>query len=80
MANKLSHRVYNIGNDAPLNYWEFTEVVKKIVPGMQIELQRDTAHSTGPAPTWTTPVSEKKWDIAAKHPLFTRPMVVLWIA
>ena len=40
MANKLSHRVYNISNDAPLNYREFTEVVKKIVPGMQIELQR----------------------------------------
>jgi UDP-glucose 4-epimerase len=29
MADKLSHRVYNIGNDAPLNYWGFTEVVKK---------------------------------------------------
>jgi len=40
MEIKLSHRVYNISNDAPLNYREFTEVVKKIVPGMQIELQR----------------------------------------
>jgi UDP-glucose 4-epimerase len=40
MANKLSHRVYNISNDAPLNYREFTEVVKKIVPGMQIALPR----------------------------------------
>ena len=39
MVDKLSHRVYNIGNDAPLNYWGFTEVVKTIVPGMQIELQ-----------------------------------------
>ena len=28
MANKLSHRVYNIGNDAPLNYREFAEIVK----------------------------------------------------
>ena len=39
MANKLSHRVYNIGNDAPLNYREFAELVKKIVPAVQINLQ-----------------------------------------
>ena len=32
------YRVYNIGN-ASLCYWEFTQVVKKIVLGMQIELQ-----------------------------------------
>jgi UDP-glucose 4-epimerase len=39
MANKLSHRVYNIGNDAPVSYREFAEVVEKIVPGVQINLQ-----------------------------------------
>jgi UDP-glucose 4-epimerase len=39
MAHKLSHRVYNIGNDAPLNYREFAELVKKIVPAVQINLQ-----------------------------------------
>jgi len=39
MANKLSHRVYNIGNDAPVKYREFAETVKKIVPGTQINLQ-----------------------------------------
>ena len=37
--NKLSHRVYNISNDAPLNYREFAELVKKIVPGTEINLQ-----------------------------------------
>jgi hypothetical protein len=40
--------ISNIGNDAPLNYWEFTEVVKKIVPGMQIEL-RPVTRPTAPA-------------------------------
>ena len=39
MANKLSHRVYNIGNDAPVKYREFAEIVKRIVPGTQINLQ-----------------------------------------
>ena len=39
MAKQLSHRVYNIGNDAPLNYREFAELVKKSVPGTEINLQ-----------------------------------------
>ena len=39
IANQLSHRVYNVGNDAPLNYREFADLVRKIVPGMQINLQ-----------------------------------------
>ncbi|HWP57610.1 MAG TPA: NAD(P)-dependent oxidoreductase [Candidatus Acidoferrales bacterium] len=38
-AGKLSHRIYNIGNDAPLPYREFAEIVKRLVPGTQIELQ-----------------------------------------
>jgi UDP-glucose 4-epimerase len=39
MANKLSQRIYNIGNDAPLKYREFAALVKKIVPDTQINLQ-----------------------------------------
>ncbi|MGH7827830.1 MAG: NAD-dependent epimerase/dehydratase family protein [Candidatus Binatia bacterium] len=39
VADKLSHRIYNIGNDAPVKYREFAETVKKIVPGTQINLQ-----------------------------------------
>ena len=44
-----------------------TEVVKKIVPGMQIEVQPDRAHSTGPAATWTTPVSDKDVGCRAQY-------------
>jgi UDP-glucose 4-epimerase len=39
MADKLPHRIYNIGNDAPVKYREFADLVKKIVPGTQINLQ-----------------------------------------
>ena len=114
--NKLSHRVYNISNDAPLNYREFTEVVKKIVPGMQIELQPGHRPQHRPSAYMdNTRIREEVGYIApstlsrgnhgihrlvaqasgmkivsgficffanssAKHPLFTRPMVVLWIA
>jgi len=40
-----------------------TEVVKKIVPGMQIEVQPDMAHSTRPAP----PVSDKDVGCRAQY-------------
>jgi UDP-glucose 4-epimerase len=39
MADKLAHRIYNIGNDAPVKYREFAQIVKKTVPGTQINLQ-----------------------------------------
>jgi len=39
MANKLSHRIYNIGSDGPTMYGEFVEAVKMIVPDAQISLQ-----------------------------------------
>jgi UDP-glucose 4-epimerase len=39
MADKLSHRIYNIGNDRPMMYGEFVEAVKTVVPDAQISLQ-----------------------------------------
>ncbi len=39
MAEKLSHRTYNISGDGPHTYREFTEAVKKAVPNAQVELQ-----------------------------------------
>src|SRR5437773_10532040 len=39
MAKQLSHRVYNSGNDAPLNYRESAELVKKIVPASETNRQ-----------------------------------------
>jgi UDP-glucose 4-epimerase len=38
MADKLSHRVYNIAGDGPITYREFTETVKKLAPNTPIEL------------------------------------------
>ena len=39
MADKLSQRIYNIGNDRPMIYGEFVEAVKTVVPDAQISLQ-----------------------------------------
>ena len=39
MADKLSHRIYNIGNDRPMTYGEFVEAVKTVVPDAQVNLQ-----------------------------------------
>jgi UDP-glucose 4-epimerase len=39
MADKLSHRIYNISSDGPIKYREFAQAVKKAVPGTQISLQ-----------------------------------------
>ena len=39
MADKLSHRIYNIGGERPLTYGEFVEAVKTAVPDAQISLQ-----------------------------------------
>jgi UDP-glucose 4-epimerase len=39
MANKLSHRIYNIGSERPMIYREFVEAVKTAVPDAQISLQ-----------------------------------------
>jgi len=38
MANKLSQRIFNISSEGPMKYREFAEVVKKVVPGAQIDL------------------------------------------
>jgi UDP-glucose 4-epimerase len=40
MADKLSHRIYNIGGDRPIRYREFAETVISLAPGTQINLQR----------------------------------------
>ena len=42
MADKLSHRIYNIAGEGPIKYREFTEAVKKLAPHTQIELQSGT--------------------------------------
>ena len=39
MADKLSHRIYNIGTDRPMTYREFVGAVKTAVPNAQITLQ-----------------------------------------
>jgi UDP-glucose 4-epimerase len=39
MADKLSHRIYNIGSERPMMYGEFVEAVKTVVPDAQISLQ-----------------------------------------
>jgi len=39
MAEKLSHRVYNIGGESPTMYCEFVDAVKAAVPDAQISLQ-----------------------------------------
>ncbi|HXV84491.1 MAG TPA: NAD(P)-dependent oxidoreductase, partial [Candidatus Binatia bacterium] len=38
-AEKLSHRIYNIGIERPMTYHEFVEAVKTAVPDAQISLQ-----------------------------------------
>jgi UDP-glucose 4-epimerase len=38
MADKLSHRIYNISGAGPMTYGEFVAVVKRAVPGAQIDL------------------------------------------
>jgi len=38
MAEKLTHRIFNISSEGPMKYREFVEVVKKIAPQAQIEL------------------------------------------
>jgi UDP-glucose 4-epimerase len=38
MADKLSHRIYNISGASPMTYGEFVAVVKRVVPGAQIDL------------------------------------------
>jgi UDP-glucose 4-epimerase len=40
MADKLTHRIYNIGSERPMTYREFVEAVKTAVPDGQISLQR----------------------------------------
>jgi UDP-glucose 4-epimerase len=39
MAEKLSHRIYNIGSERPMTYREFVEAVKTVVPDAQANLQ-----------------------------------------
>jgi len=39
MADKLSHRIYNIGSDAPMTYRGFVDAVKSVVPDAQVSLQ-----------------------------------------
>src|SRR5215467_3778820 len=39
MADKLSHRIYNIGSDAPMTYRDFVDAVKSVVPDAQVSLQ-----------------------------------------
>jgi len=39
MADKLSHRIYNIGGEKPMTYGEFVAAVKTVVPDAQINLQ-----------------------------------------
>src|SRR5438093_5056767 len=39
VAYQRSHQFYNVGNDAPLNYRDFEELVKKLVPGTEINMQ-----------------------------------------
>lgn len=39
MAEKLSHRIYNIGSESPMTYAGFVEAVKKAVPKAQVSLQ-----------------------------------------
>jgi len=39
MADKLSHRIYNIGCERPIRYGEFVGAVKKAVPNAHISLQ-----------------------------------------
>ena len=38
MADKLSHRIYNISAESPIQFGEFVEVVKKVVPSAEINL------------------------------------------
>jgi UDP-glucose 4-epimerase len=38
-ADKLSHRIYNIGSEGPLTYGDFVEAVKAAVPDAQISLR-----------------------------------------
>jgi UDP-glucose 4-epimerase len=37
-ADKLSHRIYNISGTGPITYGEFVALVKRVVPGAQIDL------------------------------------------
>jgi UDP-glucose 4-epimerase len=39
MAEKLSHRIYNIGSESPTTYGEFVDAVKSAVPDAQVSLQ-----------------------------------------
>jgi UDP-glucose 4-epimerase len=39
MADKLSHRIYNIGSERPMMYGEFVEAVKTAVPNALVSLQ-----------------------------------------
>ena len=38
MADKLSQRIFNISAEGPMQYREFVEVVKKVVPSAAIDL------------------------------------------
>jgi UDP-glucose 4-epimerase len=38
MADKLSHRIYNISGERPMKYREFVAAVRKAVPGAQVDL------------------------------------------
>jgi UDP-glucose 4-epimerase len=39
MAEKLSHRIYNVGSDSPMTYADFVKAVKSVVPNAQVNLQ-----------------------------------------
>ena len=39
MADKLSHRIYNISAESPMQFREFVETVKKAAPNAQVSLQ-----------------------------------------
>jgi UDP-glucose 4-epimerase len=38
MADKLTHRIFNISSEGPMKYREFVDAVKKIAPSAQIDL------------------------------------------
>jgi UDP-glucose 4-epimerase len=38
MADKLTHRIFNISSEGPMKYHEFVEVVKKVAPSARVDL------------------------------------------
>jgi UDP-glucose 4-epimerase len=65
MADKLSHRIYNISGDGPIKYREFTQAVKKLVPSAETQLQP----GTGPRhrPNAYMSIDRIKQDVGYRH-------------